>query len=94
MKIGSLVECISTFTGVDNFYGDQLPTVHNLYVIRDMEEVEGDIGIRVEEIINPLHYFVDNGRRIQKEISFLIDKFREIQPPMEINIEELMVELV
>lgn len=94
MKVGSLIECVSAFTGEDNFYDDQLPIVKNLYVIRGMEQIYGETGITVEEIINPVRHFVENGRVIYREVSFLIDKFREIQPPMKISIDEFIEELV
>lgn len=94
MKVGSLVECITAFTGERNLYRDQLPVLGDLYVVRDIEQIKKEIGIKVEEIVNPLHNFMVNGIMILTEINFIIDKFREIQPPMEICVDELIEELV
>ncbi len=79
MKVGSLVECI---------YDGLLP-----HTIQDGENV-------IKGEIYTISAFIANGHGVHLEeiISdsiwhgFDISRFREIQPPIEINIEELMLE--
>lgn len=93
MQVGSLVECIESFNN-DNrgIYKDieKNPIVGNIYTVRNIVELNEKIGIQLEEIMNPILKYND----CIGETFFNIKKFREIQPPMEINIEELMEELV
>ncbi len=78
MKVGSLVECINDTPHLGKWMNN-LPLIKgNIYTVSGFNHYGN--GIFLEEIITDWAYF--------------ITYFREIQPPMEINIEELMLEKV
>lgn len=89
MKVGSLVECIKDFSifrqnrKFEKY--ETFPIKGNIYTVRG---IPNDRVILLEEIINPIKPYNDGN----KECAFDMEGFREIQPPMEINIEELMSE--
>jgi len=91
MKIGSLVECITNFSNAFEIKSGLVicPVQHDLYIIRDIKECkpENDIGVHLEEIVN-------NKNNHGIEFFYSIHGFKEVQPPMKIDIEELMTELV
>lgn len=88
MKIGSLVECIN-----DNFdpklhtisLHPVLPTKGKLYTIRHIfKGYPSGIACYLEEIksnTNP-YFNIEQG--------FAINRFKEVQPPMEISIEDIL----
>jgi hypothetical protein len=83
MEIGSLVEALHTFVfrpGTEN-----VPIKGNIYTVRGIRTSSGSTGIVLEEIINPVIQFLD----LTGEVHFWIERFREIQPPMTIDISEL-----
>ena len=77
MKVGSIVECIDN----THFVACVPPKLNRAYTIRNFDEFNGCVGIRLEEIINSLH------PRLNVEFGYNIKRFRELQPPMEIQKE-------
>jgi hypothetical protein len=86
MQVGSLIELINDRWNVKQkaFAIDNctFPIKGVIYTVR---EFYGDDSIRLEEIINKKHHYNDG----YKEVSFYIHRFREIQPPMTIDISEI-----
>lgn len=83
MQIRSIVECVKIFHTGDNPIPYTFPVMKVLYVVRSIYEI-GGVFIRLEEIICPMHhsgYF---------ELGWHIDGFKEVQPPMKIDLEELL----
>jgi len=91
MKVGSLVECIDDSTPPEGW--ECIPPIRkNIYTIRGItpcHDAKGSLGlgIHTEEVINLCNPF-------GFEYAWAIERFREIQPPMEISIESLLEELV
>lgn len=80
MKIGSLVELVKddfgwVLTKVN------LPVKNKIYTIREISKREKGVCVLLEEIVNKKH------PHSKREYAFFIDRFRELQPPIE-NIEE------
>lgn len=93
MEVGSLVTCIRTHSSVARFtdgtiaYDIVYPIVGNIYTIRNIVKCpNGQLGLYLEEIINPIYKTEDNR---DMEVRWAIERFREIQPPMTIDISEL-----
>lgn len=88
MKIGSLVECINA---VGDFPPMKPLEMGRIYTVRDIGDhltVFGDVGVILEELINPIHF---SGL----EWCYAVARFREVQPPMDLSwIEELQFEMV
>ena len=92
MKVGSFVECVD-----DSFIPEQIhlipnrPTRGEYYTVREIEEVKGKVGVRLEEIKNPLIEGV-SGRIF--EPSFDISRFREIEdmPDIQVLMDEIFEE--
>lgn len=81
MKVGSLVECIG-IAEYNRGYKPKIPVVGLIYVVRGLcQDDFGNVGIYVEEIINPPHQF-DNGLL---EPAFNISIFKELQPPLDLT---------
>lgn len=93
MKIGSLVECIKEVLpkgGNELQTNERKPIKGKIYTIREIKIFPNkQIGITVEEIINPFIYFIDSLKYTERK--FNINNFREILPPIE-NIEEKIKE--
>jgi hypothetical protein len=85
MKIGSLVECIDDNWDLRN--GEKMPVKGEIYTVRAIVRWEGQVGLKLEEVVNPVMNYVD----AVAECSFDARYFREIQPPM--NISELLENL-
>ena len=88
MQVGSLVELID-----DNWnYSDRIvPVKEVIYTVRELPEDR--IGILLEEIINKKEYCrFPSGKAGYGEPGFIIKRFRELQPPMKISIDELIQE--
>lgn len=86
MKVGSLVECIN-----DQYFANQdictgFPKKGSIYTIREIFASDSDTGVLLDEIVNPLFKFTDG----IAEPGFHIRRFRELQPPMKISIEQFM----
>lgn len=80
MQVGSLVETIITWENKPD--RPQVPIQGNIYTIRDIFSITGgETGIRLEEVINPPRQF----KQGFMEVLFRIDRFRELQPPMDIS---------
>lgn len=85
MDIGDVVTCInSTFHDYTLQITTQLPKKGNEYVIRDIIDYEGRIGVLLEEITNPPVKIINN----YFEPSFLISRFRKLETPELKEIEE------
>lgn len=89
MQVGSLVELI------DDIWVIQRPTctypvLNVYYVVRDFIETLDGPAITLEEIINPVVIYMSGIH----ELRFAAHKFREVQPPMDLEslIEECMLE--
>ena len=87
MKVGSLVECQCDFSKYSMPF--KVPLKGGIYTVRDIIPCkQGNDGLLLQEIINePSQLF--NGNR---EPSFGSIKFRELQPPMTISIDEILKE--
>lgn len=94
MKVGSLVELV-----YDNWYlleklsklGVVYPVKGKIYTIREIVFSQEGCGVLLEEIINPK---IHNTRNGMVEHGFRIERFRELLPPMQISIEEILEETV
>lgn len=94
MKVGSLVECVKkigddqlTIEMIKQGLQPNLPVFKNLYVVRSLEERS---GICLEEISNEHligRYLFYQARIIYfvVEPGFIIEAFREVQPPMQVQ---------
>lgn len=95
MQIGSLVVCVKkdeggwVASGVDITHKITTPTLNELYVVREVRKEKKEVGILLEEIINPTFHFMGNGTL---EPAFNAKNFAEVQPPVEIKIDELQYE--
>lgn len=89
MKVGSLVEYLgANLTEFEkycvSFYGLTLPVKGEIYTVRGFYN---DKTLLLEEIVNPQAKFKSGET---KEPGFQTRLFREIQPPMDEEIAELM----
>jgi hypothetical protein len=82
MKIGSLVELVDTNFATRR-HKITYPIKGVVYTVRFIEKLPYGTGITLEEIVNPKVQTSDGFG----ECIFNINKFRELQPPIE-NIEE------
>lgn len=78
MKVGSLVECVGSFTQVP---GEIVPVNGKIYTVRAIACFGHEAGILLEEIVNEPQEYAEGFYQVH----FAIDKFREIQPPMDIS---------
>lgn len=93
MKVGSLVECVKPFLQPAT-YGEKRPKKGLIYTVRSVNIENGKTYIRLEEIINEcFRYRAASGAVVYDECEFNSQHFRELQPPMEINISELIKEV-
>lgn len=87
MRVGSLVECIKTMSCN---YNVVMPKIKSIYTIRDVKKFDcvnfSGIGILLEEIVNAKFKFVTG----LEEPYFHIEFFRELLPPIEISIENIL----
>lgn len=82
MKEGSLVECVES--PIPSNYGETMPVVGEIYTVREIYSDGKDTAIRLVEIHNPVREYADGFI----EVSFWVECFRELQPPMDLS--ELM----
>ncbi|HQV61586.1 MAG TPA: hypothetical protein PLG08_12460 [Chitinophagaceae bacterium] len=90
MKKGSIVECIN-----DHFDEKALtlakffPIKGHLYIVRaillDDFSIDQTPGILLEEIVNPMSWKNIKGNRYLLEIRFRMSRFREVQPPVDLQ---------
>lgn len=83
MRVGSLVEVVTEFP---NCYGICTPIKGPIYTVRGFHPL-CELGIWLEEIDNSLHANRTEGGM---EPSFDSRQFRELLPPMSINLEEIL----
>lgn len=94
MQVGSLVECIHDFEKEPYYwsnYNINYPVKNSIYTIREVvirRDKRNDIshGLLLEEIVNAPQLYTDG----MVENAFHVDAFREIQPPMDIDIQQLL----
>lgn len=67
--VGMKVVCVHTFNTL-RLPGETYPVVGNVYTIRDIQPHAEQIGLRLEEIINPLYYNDDTQDCIFSSIRF------------------------
>lgn len=84
MKVGSLVELINDKWIDLPLSFETYPVKGVIYTVRDIEEFKDGVYIRLEEIINPKYKSYD----FYGECQFNADKFRELLPPITIDIEQ------
>lgn len=90
MKVGSLVECVCFSEGCCKVSGVkvnlnpniQVGTILTVKLIRP--EWDGSVSLLFEEIKHAIHPNTKN------EVGYVIQHFREIQPPMVVDIESLI----
>lgn len=89
MQIGSLVELIDDIWAIQRSFC-KYPVKKVIYEVRTYEETLDGPALTLEEIINPLVIY----RSGIHELRFGAHKFREIQPPLDVQalIEECMFE--
>lgn len=85
MKVGSLVEHVRA--AKHPMIGITQLIVGDIYTVREIQNFPSGTAICLEEVINTRHPLYDF------EIGYNICRFREIQPPMEIKIEDFITEL-
>lgn len=83
MKVGSLVVCVNPFNGDEQ----SKPLVKDkIYTIRRFDNYKGSTAIMLEEIINNQFLY----EQVLDEPAYKIDRFREIDCPQSICIEEII----
>lgn len=89
MKIGSLIECVNGSFPPDNYqYVPNRPVKGNHYIIREISDRHGNVGVLLEEITNPL---LQNKKGGFFEPKFKIARFCEIHG-LDKAVEELLEE--
>jgi len=77
MKVGSLIECINGNFNPENYkFIPNRPTKGEHYIVREIRDRAGHVGILLEEISNPL---LPNRIGILHEPTFKAERFREIE---------------
>jgi hypothetical protein len=88
MKVGSLIECVNgSFTPDDYQFIPNRPTKGNHYLVREIRERDGHVGVLLEEITNPPVRF----KNVTREPTFKAERFREIDG-LDKAVEELLEE--
>jgi hypothetical protein len=85
MKVGSLVECVNDNFPIDRIYNEVKPLKGKIYTIREIVETSFCVTVNLEELVNPIIEYLDG----TDETSFDIRGFRELLPPMQIDIEQI-----
>jgi len=93
MRVGSLVQCIKGFP-VSKAAGYNVPEKGLIYTIREVDTYADGFGILLDEVINGNEFFLDKGKTVYDEMSWHSQNFIEVQPPMNIDIENLIQEPV
>jgi len=87
MKIGSLVELIDDNGFSSRGKREKLPVKGKIYTVRWVGKcLEGNDSLRLEEIVNQITEY----RSGYTECSFKVYRFRELQPPMEISLKNIL----
>ena len=89
MKVGSLIECVNGNFSPDTYdFVPNRPVKGNHYMVREIRDRGGNVGILLEEIANPP---LKNGKGVFFEPTFKAERFREIDG-LDEAIEELLEE--
>lgn len=88
-KIGQRVLCIGDFSCSIRKYKEEYPVKGRTYTIRGFIEYRGQVGILLEEIVNPEYQYSDGFN----EVAFGIHNFRptEYQPAIREILERFQV---
>lgn len=97
MQVGQKVVCIdaSKQPHVQEELSQDVPNwveKGKIYTVRSIEDFDYVVGIRLEEIVNPIKYFRLLGRSM--ESTFRSDRFRELQDvevESEVEIKEAVI---
>ena len=90
MKVGSLVVYVANLEYIDMITPDktEIYTVREIILSQSIQNMVPHLGIKLEEIVNGTVAFMLGDRKT--ELAYIADHFKEVQPPMEINLEELL----
>ena len=90
MKVGSLVVYVANLEYIDMITPDktEIYTVREIILSQSIQNMVPHLGIKLEEIVNGTVVFMLGDTKT--ELTYVADHFKEIQPPMEINLEELL----
>ena len=94
MQVGSIVECVNgNFYRIPGSRKVKLPKEGKLYTVIGIEPHHLGVGVYIEECndIIRVHYR-DSGRVNLMLVPFHISRFREVLPPSEITIDEIVSE--
>lgn len=82
MKVGSLVVCVRGFSGD---YEAKPVIKDKIYTIREIAKDDyGDLCVHLDEVINEKSIFTN------KEPKYDIERFRELDTPTEIKLENIL----
>jgi hypothetical protein len=88
MRVGSLVELInddwSNVSPGNLTLTPVLPVKNKVYTIRHIFDIDGCLGVYLEEIVSGINPFIN------VEQGFIMDRFRELMPPMSIALESIL----
>lgn len=97
MKVGSLVELVDdnwprpVYTNIVN-KGCRFPVKKTIYTVRAFPTAD---SIVLEEIVNPIIFGkLGRGGTGWAEPTFSVKRFKELMPPMEISVEEILKEKI
>jgi len=91
MQKGSIVVCINDNFTIDNIsMFNKMPVKGEEYMVREMVIIGTSKrpGVRLEEIYGKVIFFRWNGASGYTEFHFKQDRFTEVLPPIEIEIDE------
>ena len=82
MTPGSLVVCVDASNLIDPWH----PLVKDrIYTVREIRDCGNEgVGLLLEEIVNIIH------QKFKKELVYKINRFRELDCPTSIEIEEIL----
>ena len=96
MKVGSLVELVNDNWKYPHEEGITYPVKRTIYTVREIDFSDIVIAIMLEEIINPKRPYLINGKFDLGEKGFIIERFRELQPPLDVSniVQECLLESI
>lgn len=89
MKIGSLVECINHL-GIDLPSWYKKPISGSNYTVTGFYQGGRGLGIFIEECEDDIYCVHKDGSKVLMPSPFLMSRFREVLPQMEISIESII----
>jgi len=90
MKVGSLVVYVANLRYIDMITPDpsEIYTVREIVLSQSIQNIVPHLGVKLEEIVNGTVAYMRGDTKT--ELVYIADHFKEVQPPMEINLEELL----